>query len=167
MARTLGVRHVGIAARDPAALADFYREILGLTITGGSRADDARVGASAFLSGHPDEENHEIVFFANRAFAHTAFRVESLADLRAIYQDVLARGIPIKRSVNHGCSLAFYFDDPEGNTIEVYWATNVHNHQPYGDPVDLSATDAALIAEVERVASSVGMVMPAGWHARG
>ena len=36
--------------------------------------------------------------------------------------------------------------------IEVYWATNVHNWQPYGDPIDLAAAEAELMADVERVA---------------
>ena len=60
------------------------------------------------------------------------------------------------RALNHGCSLAFYFDDPEGNQIEVYWATNVHNRQPYGDPIDLAASEEILLADVERVARETG-----------
>jgi hypothetical protein len=36
--------------------------------------------------------------------------------------------------------------------IEIYWATDVHNWQPYGDPLDLDATEDDLLAEVERVA---------------
>ena len=148
----LGVSHVGIAAKDPAKLAAFYQDVLGLRATGGSGAEHSEFGASAFLSGRPNEENHEVVFFADPKFAHTAFRVGSLAELREHHRQVVERGIPIKMSLNHGCSLAFYFDDPEGNMIEIYWATNVHNWQPYGDPIDLAATEAELLADVERVA---------------
>jgi catechol-2,3-dioxygenase len=150
MGQRRGISHVGIAARDPAALAAFYRDVLGMVQNGGSEADSA-LGASAFLTSRPDEENHEIVFFADRRYAHTAYRVESLAELRARYQDVVARGIDVHRVVNHGCSLAFYFHDPEGNQIEIYWPTNVHNRQPYGDPLDLTASEEALLGEVERV----------------
>jgi catechol 2,3-dioxygenase len=150
MSQRKGVSHVGIAARDPAALAAFYQDVMGMTITGGAPATDA-FGACAFLSSRPNEENHEIVFFADARYAHTAFRVDSLAELRERYRAVVARGLPIRSVVNHGCSLAFYFHDPEGNQIEVYWATNVNNWQPYGDPIDLAACEEVLLADVERV----------------
>ena len=155
MSQRRGVSHVGIAAKDPKALAQFYGDLLGMTVTGGSEPG-SDFGDCAFLSGRPDEENHEIVFFADRRYAHTAFRVESLAELRERYRRVVARGIPIRSVVNHGCSLAFYFHDPEGNQVEVYWATNVHNHQPYGDPIDLAAPEEELRREVERVRRETG-----------
>lgn len=155
MGQRVGVSHVGVAAKDPAALAAFYQDVLGMRQTGGSPAGSA-FGASAFLTSMPDDENHEIVFFADRRYAHTAFRVASLAELRARYRAVVERGIAVHRVLNHGCSLAFYFHDPEGNQIEVYWATNVHNHQPYGDPVDLTAPEDELLREVERVRRETG-----------
>ena len=151
MSEPRGVCHVGIAARDPHGLARFYGDVLGMTVTGGSEPG-GDFGACAFLSSRPDVENHEIVFFTDRRYAHTAFRVGTLAELRERYRAVVARGIPINRALNHGCSLAFYFDDPEGNMIEVYWATNVHNWQPYGDPIDLDASEETLLRDVERVA---------------
>jgi catechol-2,3-dioxygenase len=33
----------------------------------------------------------------------------------------VGRGIPIKFAFNHWVSFAFYFDDPDGHMIEVYW----------------------------------------------
>ena len=79
--------------------------------------------------------------------AHTAFRVETLADLREMYRRVLERRLPIESSVNHGCSLAFYFRDPEHNMIEVYWASCIHNHQPYGDPLDLTLPETVFLVD--------------------
>jgi catechol-2,3-dioxygenase len=38
-----------------------------------------------------------------------------------------------------------YFRDPEGNRIEVYWPTGKDYPQPHGDPIDLEASDEALI----------------------
>ena len=35
----IGVHHVGLSARDPAALAAFYHDVLGLQVVGGSAAD--------------------------------------------------------------------------------------------------------------------------------
>jgi mannose-6-phosphate isomerase-like protein (cupin superfamily) len=45
----------------------FYRDVLGMQVVGGSSADDP-IGASAFLSSRPEEESHEIAFFARQEF---------------------------------------------------------------------------------------------------
>src|SRR4029434_7217514 len=108
----------GMVANDPAALAEFYRDVLGMTVTGRSDADGP-FGATAFLSSRPEEEDHELAIFTDARYRHLAFKVASLADLRAFNHQVAARGITIKLTMIHGCSLAFYFDDPEGNMIEV------------------------------------------------
>jgi catechol-2,3-dioxygenase len=77
-------------------------------------------------------------------------KVATLADLRAVHRRIKERGLPIKVAHNHGCSLAFYFDDPEGNLIEVYWATNVHNRQPYGDPLRVTELISSVKARTSR-----------------
>ena len=53
MLKITGMYHIGMAAKDPAALAEFYRDVLGMTITGGSTAASP-LGASAFLSSRHD-----------------------------------------------------------------------------------------------------------------
>ena len=50
-----GIHHVGLRATNPAASAEFYRDVLGMEIVGGS-APDHPLGATAFLSSRPDEE---------------------------------------------------------------------------------------------------------------
>ena len=114
MPEVIGVRHVGLGARDPAALATFYQDVLGLAAV---PTDTAALGPTAFLSSHPTETAADLVFFANAALQHTAFEVASLADLRAFHQRVLEQGVPIKVALNHGVSLSFYFADPEGHLI--------------------------------------------------
>ena len=166
MATTTGFSHIGMAARDPAALAAFYRDALGMTITGGSAAG-SQFGATAFLSSRPEAENHELAIFATPLYRHLAFKVDSLADLRALHRRITAGGIPIKLAFNHGCSLAFYFDDPEGNMVEVSWPTGLDNHQPYGDPLDLDAADADLIAAVAGIAARAGLSLPPALAAMG
>ncbi len=144
--RNTGIHHVGLHAQNPASSAEFYRDVLGMQIVGGSAADHP-VGATAFLSSRPDEESHEIALFSNPAFAHVAFKVSSLAELRSVYDRVLERTIPIKFTANHRVSFAFYFDDPDGNLIEVYWPTGDLRGllQPYMEPLDLSQPDAVLL----------------------
>ena len=149
----IGVHHVGLSARDPAALAAFYHDVLGLHVVGGSTADTPFFGATAFLSGHPAEESHDLALVSNPAHQHTAFKVRSLADLRATYQRVLDRGVPVKMAFDHGVSFAFYFEDPEGHLIEVYWPTGVAWRQPYGEGIDLTLSEEALQRKVREVAA--------------
>ena len=144
-----GIYHIGIQADDPAKLAGFYRDVLDMQIIGGSEAEEP-FGATAFLSNRPDRESHHLAIFQNRQFSHTAFKVESLADLRDYYRRVVERGLPIKMALNHGVSLAFYFDDPAGNMVEVYWPTGRACHQPHGDPLDLALSEEELLRDVER-----------------
>src|SRR5262245_20014190 len=117
MPQVIGVRHVGLGARDPAGLAAFYRDVLGLQVV---PTDTSALGATAFLSSRPAEGSLDLALFANPAYQHTAFAVRSLADLRAFHQRVLGRGVPVKMALDHGVSLSFYFDDQEGHLLEVY-----------------------------------------------
>ena len=139
--QVIGVRHVGLSARDPAALAEFYRDVLDLQVV---PVDTSALGATAFLSSRPTEVPVDLALFANPAYQHTAFEVRSLADLRAFHQRVLGRGVPVKMALNHGVSLSFYFDDPEGHLIEIYWPTGVACPPRHGDPIDLTLPEEAL-----------------------
>lgn len=150
--RNTGVHHVGLHASNPAASAEFYRDIFGMEIVGGSSPDDP-FGATAFLSSRPDEESHEIALFANPAFAHAAFKVSSLAELRSLYARIVERDIPIKFAADHGVSFAFYFNDPDGNMIEVYWPTrqvrpNPEILRPELTPLDLSQPEDVLLEKI-------------------
>jgi catechol-2,3-dioxygenase len=143
-----GIRHVGIHATIPASAAEFYRDVLGMEIVGGS-APDHPLGATAFLSSHPGEQSHEVALFANPVFAHIAFKVSSLSELRSFHARVVEKKIPIKFVFNHHESFAFYFDDPDGNMIEVYWPTgDPRGSQPYVEPLDLSQPDEVLLEKI-------------------
>jgi quercetin dioxygenase-like cupin family protein len=85
--------------------------------------------------------------FANPALAHIAFKVSSLAEFRSVHTRVVERNIQVKCLANHGVSFAFYFDDPDGNMIEVYWPTGELSPkpQPQMRPLDLSQPDEALL----------------------
>ena len=69
-----------------------------------------RLAKISFLSSRPDEESHKIALFANPAFAHIAFQVSSLSELRAKYERVLEKDISIRFTAGHGCSLLYLFD---------------------------------------------------------
>jgi catechol-2,3-dioxygenase len=86
MPQFLGVGHVGIRAKDPQALAVFYRDVMDMTVTGGREADPQTGQSSAFLSSQPDEENHDLAIFT-APLHHVAFKVASLADLQSFYRE--------------------------------------------------------------------------------
>ena len=138
-------RHVGLAAKNPAVLAEFYRNVMGMTVVGESLVGSP-FGASVFLGAHPEEEDHEMVFFDNPVSAHTAFKVASLGDLQTFYRQVKGQGLSIKVT--------------EGNMIEIYWATGVHFRQPYAHPIDLDLPEEELLRDVARVAEAFGLPVP-------
>ena len=121
-----------------------------MQIVGGSGAGHP-LGATAFLCSRSDEESHEVALFANPIFAHVAFKVSSLAELRSLHARVVEKRIPIKFAFNHGVSFAFYFEDPDGHLIEVYWPTGDLSHrQPIAEPLDLTQSDEVLLRQIVR-----------------
>ena len=52
---------------------------------------------------------------------HTAILFPTQADLAAAVASMAQHGAPFTGSADHLVSQAFYFDDPEGNGIELYW----------------------------------------------
>jgi catechol-2,3-dioxygenase len=59
------------------------------------------------------------------------------------------KSIPIKFVFNHRVFFAFYFDDPDGNMIEVYWPSGDQSwRQPEAEPLDLSLPDEALLEQI-------------------
>ena len=58
--QVIGVRHVGLSARDPAALAEFYQDVLGLQVV---PVDATALGATAFLSSHQAESPVDLALF--------------------------------------------------------------------------------------------------------
>ena len=151
----IGLRHVGMYAKSPASLAEFYRDVMDMQIVGGSDASHP-LGPSAFLSSRPGEESHEIAIFSNPAFAHRAFKVGSLAALKRFYDKIVERGISIKFQFSHGVSIAFYFQDPEGNLIEVYWPTGLEHRQPNAEEIDLTKPEEELLEKLEGLTGRAG-----------
>jgi catechol-2,3-dioxygenase len=153
--RNTGVHHVGLYAKDPAVSAAFYSDILGMQPVGGS-GPEYPLGASAFVCSRPDEEPHEIALFANPTLAHLAFKVSSLEEFRSVYARVLDRNIAVKFAFNHGVSFAFYFDDPDGHMVEVYWPTGALDYrQPYAESLDLTKSDEQLLERVNVMTTTV------------
>lgn len=147
MPSVTGLGHVGLYVEDMPMMVDFYSNFLGLKVT------DVGWPRIVFMSAKPEEEHHELALAQAQNGQKTnaqqiSFTVSSLADLKQFYQGIKERGLKVERVVSHGNAFGCYFRDPEENIVEVYWHTGVDFPQPYGDPIDLEASDEELLQKV-------------------
>jgi len=122
--------HAHLKVKDLERSIAFYTTVLNLTVT-------ERVGGDyAFLSG--GSLHHEIALQRVGASApqppahgtglyHVAFEVPDRRALAEAYERLRAAGIAVT-PVDHFISWALYFDDPDGNGLEIYWDTRDETH---------------------------------------
>ena len=141
MPRIEGLGHVGIYAEDIMKQRDFYTRVIGLKI-----ADEDLDRGISFLSANPDNEHHEFALMKGRVtdgdtklIQQISFIVPTVEDLKEYHQRLKAENAKINRIVSHGNALGMYFEDPEGNQIELYYKTGFDVPQPHGDVIDLEA----------------------------
>ena len=79
---------------------------------------------------------------------------------RYVYQKIIGGGIPIKFDFLHGVSFAFYFEDPEGNVIEVFWPTGLKYPQPFAQKIDLTKTEEELMNELKALTGQKDFTSP-------
>ena len=110
---TMRVRNVDLVA-------DFYRDVIGLTVMERS-ATGALLGAGGVrllaLAAHPQAATE------SRGAAghyHTAFLMPTRKDLARWLVHVAINRVPLSGFADHRVSESVYLDDPEGNGIEVY-----------------------------------------------
>jgi catechol 2,3-dioxygenase len=116
----VSVGRIGLRAKNAPALAEFYRDVVGLEEMG--RQDGAiTLGAGgrpllvleAAPAARPDDPRSAGLF-------HTAFLLPERADLARWVKRAIDRRIPVDGASDHLVSEALYLTDPEGNGIEIY-----------------------------------------------
>lgn len=147
--------HAGIYVRDIDAMQAFYQRVLGFDVS-----DEGFVprynGRICFMSNDP-AIHHQMVLAEGRDEAGSStvnqlsFTVGSLDELREIHRRVVAEKCENILPRNHGNAWSVYFDDPEGNNIEVYLDSPFHIPQPFGELLDLNQSDAEIIALTEKM----------------
>jgi catechol 2,3-dioxygenase len=111
---------VTIRVRKLDSVADFYRDVLGLSVMERS-ATGATLGAGGVklvaLEAHPD-----VATEARNAAGlyHTAFLMPTRKDLARWLVNAAIHRVPLTGFADHRVSESVYLDDPEGNGIEVY-----------------------------------------------
>lgn len=154
MPKVTGLGHVGIYVNDLMKQRDFYSRVMGLEITD----EDLEQRGMVFMSANPKDEHHEFVIMKGRTapldtkmVQQLSFKVDTLSELKNFHTVFKDENVKIQRTVSHGNAFGMYAEDPEGNTIEVYYTTGFPVPQPHGDPVDLDMSEEELI-EIARAA---------------
>ncbi|WP_286278628.1 VOC family protein [Naasia aerilata] len=119
-ATTMGA--VTLAVADLDTMVAYYRGGVGLDLLAeeGGRASLGRNGRTALVLEQRAELRHASP--SQAGLYHTAFLFADQADLAASVYSVATRyGGSFTGSSDHLVSKALYFDDPEGNGVELYW----------------------------------------------
>ena len=164
--------HFGLYTADLAKMEDFYTRFMGFTVTdrGALEVPGGKVEL-VFLSRDP-REHHQIVLASGRpsdlpfnVVNQLSFRVDSLADLRAMHECLQREPVSEIRPISHGNALSIYFRDPEGNRVELFIDTPWYVTQPLRIPFDFTRDDAALMRWAEETARKLPGFRPvAEWE---
>jgi len=142
--------HVGIYVTDLAKMKDFYTGVLGFVVS-----DAAPDGRITFLSRNPSD-HHQVVLVPGRKteldtpmVQQISFNVGTLANVQRAFRKVRGAGCQGLRPVSHGNAWSIYFQDPEGNRIEMFCDTPWYVSQPCGFEIDLDKPEDELYRETE------------------
>lgn len=146
--------HFGVYCWDIDSMAVFYREVFDLVETDRGQGITFPM-TIVFLSASP-EQHHQLALATGRqagapsSVMQLSFKVQAIDHLREARRRALSHGAKNLRGLNHGNALSIYFDDPEGNLVEVYLDTPWYVTQPHGDPLDLEMSDIEIWTATER-----------------
>jgi catechol 2,3-dioxygenase len=122
--RIQGVGHVVLKVRDLERATRFYRDVLGLKEV--ARLGDRMVFFSAGANHHdlavlkvgpeaPDPPRGAVGLY------HVALKIgEALEELRAAKAHLEAHGVRLLGTSDHRVSQSIYFEDPDGNGLELF-----------------------------------------------
>jgi len=159
MTATVPVRlsHVGLYVQDMARMVAFHRDFMGFLETDRALRPHGEI---VFLSRDPGD-HHQLVLatgrpegIPDRILNQLSFRVGSLGDLKAFYQNVKSAPVSQIEQVTHGIAWSVYFRDPEGNRVEVFADTPWYIHQPHRTAIDLNRSADEIYEETRALCAS-------------
>ncbi len=149
--------HVGVLVRDMENMLDFYTRVLGFRITDRGPFPGPGGGEIVFLS-QVESDHHQFALVDEHrddnppnSVHHFALRVDSLdevkeMDARLGADDRIGNRLPM----THGNAWSIYFDDPEGNTFEIFCDSPWHATQPQAKIWDPSKSNDEIAVETRR-----------------
>jgi len=131
--------HVVLKVRDLDRSEAFYTGVLGLVVTG------RMPGRMVFFAVPGSSDSHDLGLWkvgpdaaaqASRQVGlfHVAWQVEREEDLRAFHDSLVARGVAVRSTMDHGANLSVYFEDPDGHMLEVTYEKPRETWPPGRDP---------------------------------
>jgi catechol-2,3-dioxygenase len=121
------IGHVLLRVADLERSKSFYSDILGFEVV----EQDPEHGGVFMTLG---ESGHTIDLFPAKepellppsarsrpGLQHIAFQVESDEALKDAYFTLQERGVKVTRAMDHVSQKSIYFDDPDGNGLEIYY----------------------------------------------
>jgi len=127
MIKLAGIGHVLLRVADEEESKRFYRDALGFRI---AEQDPEHGGVFMTLGDgfhtlditqHPTPHDAARPPRGQLGLVHIAFKVGSYAALREAYAHLLKNGVEIQRAIDHVCQRSVYFNDPDGNGLEIYY----------------------------------------------
>jgi catechol-2,3-dioxygenase len=121
------IGHVALRCADEDRSRAFYRDILGFTI---SEQDPDHGGTFMTLGENfhtidvfpaPDPANAQKPVMGQVGLFHIAFEVAEYRDLKAAYETLIEHDVPISHCTDHVSQRSIYFNDPDGNRLEIYF----------------------------------------------
>jgi catechol 2,3-dioxygenase-like lactoylglutathione lyase family enzyme len=157
MAKIKGLSHVVLYVKDLNKMVAFYTDMVGLV------KYREHAGRMVFLTSDPETEDHELALATGREgdaklLAHIAWKVDTPAEVKELYEKFKAKGVPIDHCVSHayevmGNTVSCYFSDPEGNRLEVYALVRERDNQRLNRPLDLDKNLEEIVAAASGRAS--------------
>ena len=148
------LHHLGITTGNIDAMLNWYRQVIGMELVHRTASATASSGGgapaieSAWVSN--DEANHRLAFVGlpglqadpdkarHQRVQHFAFAYDTLDDLLGTYLRLKGEGITPVLATDAGAQTAFYYTDPDGNSVELHvdnygntWTSTEHmRHSP-------------------------------------
>jgi len=153
MPKVNSLGHMGVYVHDIERSVAFYRDILGLQVS-----DRSPRGAVFMTAQDRAVEHHELLLAPGRnddgkvnVLQQISFRCATLKDVKDFYRVFVDNNVPINRCVSHGNTVSIYAQDPDGNSVEVYWPSGVDVPQPFGIPMDLSKSESEIRDQLNEI----------------
>ena len=127
MIKLAGIGHINLRVADQELSKRFYRDVLGFLI---AEEDPDHGGVFMTLGDnfhtldigqHPSPADAARPQRGQIGLAHIAFQVGTYQALRDAYTHLVEHGVEILRAANHVNQRSFYFVDPDGNVLEIYY----------------------------------------------
>jgi catechol 2,3-dioxygenase len=119
------VGHLVLRVKDIERSKRFFQEVLGFPIVGQNER------GMVFFSTDVEDNHHMLALMPGKEGAamptpdqigmqHVSFELGSFAELQSAWRTFKEKDVQVRYTVFHGISKSIYFNDPDGNMLEVY-----------------------------------------------